>query len=296
MRYTAGLRYFAVLLALAACCMAAEPAKVDTSTPIGQAFTRMYNLDFAGAHGILDHRIQQVPQDPLPYSVKAAAYLFSEMDRLQILQIEFFEDDDRVVTRKKLAPDPAVRAELFRLLEASRQRANARLSTHPEDRDSLFALCMASGIETDYAALIERRRLGSFILARQTQANVRRMSALTPPVYDAYLATGSTEYVVGSMPFYLRWFVRIDNITGSKQKGIETLQLVAERGRYYSPFARVLLAAIYMREKQFAEAERLLSGVVAEYPENLLIRKELQRAVEFRARAGPAGQVRGAAR
>jgi hypothetical protein len=287
------LRCIVPLLALTACCLAVEPAKVDTSTPVGQAFARMYDFDFPGAHAILDRQIQLDPQGPLPYSVKAAGYLFAELDRLKILQIEFFEDDDKVVDRKKLIADPVVRKEFFRLLDAARQRANARLAAQPDEQEAMFTLCMASGLATDYAALIERRRFGSFALARQTQVYVRKMQALKPPFYDAYLAKGTTEYVVGSLPFYFRWFVRIDNIEGSKQKGVEVLQLVAERGKYYGPFASILLAAIYMREKRLMEAERLLRGVAAEYPENPLLRRELQRAGELRhGAAGASGAQR----
>jgi hypothetical protein len=287
---------FVPLLLLAVCSLAAEPAKVDTSTPVGQAFARMYNFDFPGAHAILDQQIRSDPQNPLLYVVKATAYMFAELHRLRILEIEFFENDDEVVTRKKLSPDPMVRQEIFRLIETARQRASARLSAQPGDREATFALCIAAGLVTDYAALVERRRFGSFILARQTQAYVRQLVALKPPVYDAYLSTGTAEYVVGSLPFYLRWFVRIDNVEGSKEKGMETLQLVADRGRYYGPFARIVLAAIDMREKRFAEAERLLAGVSAEYPENPLLRQELQRAGELRRRASTPGSASGAQR
>ena len=37
--------------------------------------------------------------------------------------------------------------------------ASARRDTHSEDPDALFALCTATGLETDYPALIEPRRL-----------------------------------------------------------------------------------------------------------------------------------------
>ena len=296
MRYTSVLRPIFLSLVLAVCCFGAEPAKLDTSTPIGLAFARLYNFDFPGAYRILDHLIQQDPHDPLPYSVKAVAYLFSEMDRLKILELEFFEDDDKVVTHQKLVPDPKLRADFFRLLGVARETANARLASQPEDRDSLFALCIAVVLETDYAALIERRRFGSFLLARQAQVYIRRLQALTPPVYDGYLATGTLEYVIGSIPFYFRWLVHIDNVSGNKQKGIKTLQLVAEKGRYYGPFARVLLATIYMREKQFGESERLLAGISAEFPDNPLFRKELQRVSQLRGSAGLASRASGAAR
>jgi hypothetical protein len=284
------LRRLFPLFLLAACCFSAEPARVDTTAPAGQAFARLYNFDFAGAHAILDGQIRHDPQQPVPYGVKAAAYFFAELYRLKILQMEFFEDDDKVVDRRKLTPNPAVQQDFFRLLAAARARANTLLASQPDNRDALFTLCMAAGLETDYAALIERRRFGSFVLARQTQAYVRRLLAFNPPVYDGYLALGTTEYVVGSLPFFLRWFVRMEDIQGSKERGIATLHLVAERGRYYGPFARILLAAIFMREKRLSEAHQLLAVLASEYPDNPLLRRELQRVAELRLRASAASR------
>jgi hypothetical protein len=266
-------------------CLGAEPAKVDTSTPVGKAFARMYAFDFPGARAILDREIQAAPQEPLPYAVKAAVDLFDELYRLKILQIEFFEDDAKVVDRRKLVPDAALKVDFFRLVEASKQRANARLAARPDDRDALFTMCMSTGLLTDYAALVERRRFGSFLLARQTQAYVRKLEALKPPVYDAYLAVGTTEYVVGCIPFYLRWLVHIDNIEGSKKRGMELLRVVAEKGRYYGPFARILMAAADLRERRLDEAQRLLEGVLAEYPGNPLLINELTRIGELRRKA-----------
>ncbi|MFB3779354.1 MAG: hypothetical protein ACE141_17180 [Bryobacteraceae bacterium] len=279
-----------VAFTLLAVSLWAENARVDTSTPVGEAFVRMYNFDFRGAHAILDRQIAQDPQCAVPHAVKAAAYLFSELDRLRILQIEFFQDDDRVVDRDRLKPDPALHDEFMRQIAMARQRANARLATHPNDREALFALGMSAGLVTDYAALVERRRLGSFALAKQSQAYVLKLLALDPPYYDAHLTAGSVEYVVGSLYFFVRWFVRIDGIQGNKEKAIEHLQIVAERGRYYGPFARVLLAVIHLREKRPHEAERLLAGLVAEYPENPLFHRELARASEL-ARAGRVSAV-----
>jgi hypothetical protein len=244
----------------------------------------MYNFDFAGAHGILDRAIARQPDAPLYPAAKGVAYLFSELDRLKILQMDFFADDDRVIDRRKLTPDPAVRAEIFRRIARARELANERLAAHPGDRDALFAHCVASGQETDYAALIERRRLASFSLAKETQVWARKLTALNPPVYDAYLAVGTVEYVLGSLPFFIRWFIRIENIEGSKQKAARDLQVVAEHGRYYGPFARVLLSVIHLRDKRPREAGELLAGLVEEYPENPLLRRELSRVRDMRQR------------
>jgi len=244
----------------------------------------MYNFDFAGAHAILDRAIARQPDAPLYHSVKGVAYMFSELDRLKIMQMDFFADDERVIDRHKLTPDPAVRAEIFRCIARARELANARLATNPDDRDALFAHCVASGQETDYAALIERRRLASFSLAKETQVWARKLTTLDPPFYDAYLAVGTVEYVLGSLPFFIRWFIHIDNIEGSKEKAAHDLQLVAQHGRFYGPFARVLLAVVHLREKRLQEAGDLLAGLVEEYPENQLLRRELARVRNMRQR------------
>lgn len=277
------------ILLVCASLAGAQYAKVDTTTAEGRAFVRLYEFDFPGARLILDQEMARDPGSPLPYAVKAASFFFSELDRLRILQTEFFEDDDRVVDKRKLTPDPKVRAEIFRLFQLSREKARSKLSADPHDREALFALAMAAGLETDYAALVERRRLGSFSLARQSQAYALQLLALKPPYYDAHLTTGSVEYVVGSLPFFLRWFVRIEQVEGSKERAVDHLKTVAERGRYYGPFARVLLSVISLREKRPWEAESLLSGLCAEFPQNPLFRRELERARELARAARPAG-------
>ena len=253
-------------------CLAAQPA-----TLIDQGFDRLYNFDFKRAQEILDRQRQLTPEDPLPLSVKAASYLFFELYRLKILELDFFTDDDKVVDRRALVPDPAVRRAFLQSLDGAERLAGVRLASRPDDPGALFALSMATGLETDYAALVERRRFGSFSLSKRNQVYARKLLALNPPVDDAYMTFGTVEYVVGSLPFYLRWLVRLAQIGGSKEKAIEDLELVARRGRYYGPLARMTLAVIHVREKRPDKAEVLLAGLVSDFPENPLFRKELLR-------------------
>ena len=265
----------ALFLGLAG-CLAAQPKSL-----IDQAFERLYNFDFKPAQELLARQVQLAPSDPLPLCVKAAGHLFSELYRLKILELDFFTDDDKVVDRRALVPDPAVRRAFFQLLEDAERLANARLAVRPDDPDALFALCMATGLETDYAAMIERRRFGSFSLSKRNQVYARKLLALKPPIVDAYMTFGTVEYVIGSLPFFLRWFIRFDQVSGSKQKGIEDLELVARRGRYYGPLARMMLAVIYVREKRPEKAQESLSGLVAEFPQNPLFRQELSRVARM---------------
>jgi hypothetical protein len=259
---------------------AAETPKAEPPTAVDKAFSRLYNFDFSGAQTILKEHSRHDPDDPLSYSVLAAAYLFAEMYRLQILQTEFFTDDKKISGDKEFKPDPAVRVEFFKALEQARQKATARLTVNSSDRDALFAMCMSAGLETDYTAFVERHQWRGLKMARQANGYAQKLLSMHPPFYDAYHTAGMIEYIVGSLPFFLRWFIHFDSIEGDKFTGIQNLKLVAQFGRYYGPFARMLLSVIYLREKEPAKAEQLLAGLVHEYPENPLLKVELSKVRE----------------
>jgi hypothetical protein len=254
---------------------AAPGTSGDAPDEIDLAFSRLYNFDFRGAHAVLDKHIAAHPEEPLAYSVRASAYLFSELDRLSILEGQFFADDKRIADRKKVRPDPAIRTQLFRAIDDAQSRAQARLDRNPNDQDSLFAFCITTGVLTDYTALVEKRQIGSLALVKRDTAYAQRLLKLNPNYYDAYLTTGLTQYLIGSLPFFVRWFVRVDNIEGNKEQGMRTVELVARQGHYLKPFAKILLAIANLREKRPRDSQRILAELTRDYPENPLFKKEL---------------------
>ena len=129
----------------------------------------------------------------------------------------------------------------------------------------------------DYTALVERRQLRGLRMQREVQMYAGRLIALTPPVYDAYHVMGVLEYVNSQVPFFVRWFVRFKEIEGSERKAAEYLQIVVNRGRYYGPFAKVLLAVLHLRANRPAEARTLLADLARQFPANPLFPKELDR-------------------
>ncbi len=245
------------------------------SVTIDEAVQQMYNFDFPASHGILNQFIAAHPEDPLPYAFRAAAYLFYEMDRLEILESEFLVDDKRIVTKKKLLPDPGIRAQFFKALDDTASRAEATLRANPDDRAALFAMCISQGVATDYMALVEKRQFSSLSPARRSNNYAQHLLKLEPKFYDAYLTTGFSEYMVASLPFIIRWFVHFDNVSGSKERGVENLRLVAREGHYFKPFAKILLGIVSLREKKPQEAQKLMADLAHDYPRNPLFRKEL---------------------
>jgi hypothetical protein len=274
----------AICLTVLLAAIAGPPQSPLSPTAIDRAFQRMYNFDFSGMHAILDEHVRAHPEDPLAYSTRAVACLFSELHRLKILETDFFTDDDQLTDRKKLKPDPAIRAQLFQMTGEARRRAAAILRSAPADRDAMSAMCVAASVETDYTILVEKKYIRSFSLSKESQAYARKLLAMNPPVYDAHLTLGMVEYVVGSLNWFFRLFVHFDQIEGSSQKAIENLKQVVASGRYYPPLAKILLSVIYLREKQPAQALVLLKELERDYPENSLIRAEVKKVSERIAR------------
>jgi hypothetical protein len=262
-----------VLLVAAACApaLASEPVTID------DALHSLYDFDFTATHATLNSYIAAHPQEPLPYAFRGAAYLFRELDRLGALESEFLTDDERLVEKTRPQPDLAIRKQFLQAVDDAQKRAEAVLKSNPNDLDALFAMCVASGISTDYMALVEKRQISSLSPARRANTYAQRLLKLDPKFYDAYLTAGFSEYMVGSLPFFIRWFVHFDNVEGDKQRGMRHLELVAREGHYFRPLAKVFLGIIDLREKKPQEARQLLAELVRDYPRNPLYRKELDK-------------------
>jgi hypothetical protein len=256
---------------------AGEGACGAESPDIAGAFDRLYNFNFPAAHADINRYIAAHPREPLGYAVRASAYLFYELDRLGILESEFLTSDKHIAEKKALRPDPDVRAKLLQALEDARSRADTALAANPQDRQALFSMSIVEGVTTDYMAFVEKHQIASLSPAKRSNNYAQQLLKLNPPCVDAYITAGITEYMVGSLPFFIKWFVRFDNVQGSKEQGVKNLELVVREGHYFGPFAKILLGIIDLREKRPRETEKLLESLARDYPSNPLFRKELAR-------------------
>ena len=107
---------------------AAEDAPtVAAPTALDQGYSELYNLDFAGAQKSFQAWEKLHPDDPVGPASESAGFLFSEFNRLGVLEAQFFADDDAWLSRSKLTPDPAVRTQFLSAIGRAETLANARL-------------------------------------------------------------------------------------------------------------------------------------------------------------------------
>lgn len=248
------------------------------STPaIELGFHQMYNLDFDEAHKTFANWEKDHPADPLGPASNAAAYLFAEFDRLNILHSEFFVEDSMFKRRPKVVPDPAVRDAFDRELSKAEHLADEVLARSPQETQAMFAKSMTLGLRADYTALIDRHYLESLKVMKTGRALAEKILSINPDYYDAYLAVGVENYLLSLKPAPVRWVLQMNGAETDREIGIEKLKLTAEKGNYLMPYARLLLAVAALRKKDRTQAKDILSDLSHQFPHNRLYAEELAR-------------------
>jgi hypothetical protein len=268
---------FALTWGLALMLSAHAFASCSAGPEIANGYRQMYNLDFSTAHNTFHDYEQQHPDDPLAHVSNAAAYLFAEFDRMHVLEMDLFADNSSFEHRKKVPPDPETKAAFERELQTADQITAERLSKSPGDSEALFAQILANGLRGDYAALVEKKNLASLSYMKMSRGKAEQLLSEEPKCYDAYLAVGVENYLLGINPAPVRWVLHMAGAQTDKAEGLQKLHLTADKGYYLAPFARLLLAVAAVRDKDPQTARNLLSGLASEFPNNHLYSLELSK-------------------
>ncbi len=134
-----------------------------------------------------------------------------------------------------------------------------------------------AGLEADYLAMIEKRDMAALSSSKKASQLAEELLRIYPDCYDAYLAVGIENYLLGLKPAPIRWMLQIYGAHTDKEEGLRKLQLTAERGHFLLPYARLMLAVAALRAGERATARLLLSDLAQEFPGNTLYRRELAR-------------------
>jgi len=262
-----------VFLVLFAVCSAFGAETSPNGLELG--YRDMYNLQFDQAHRRFEDWQRMHPADPMGPVSNAAAYLFSEFDRLHILESEFFTNNDNFENRSRPAANPAVKQAFIAQIEKAKQLSDKALAQNPNDQNALFASVLTLGLQGDYSALIEKKDFAGLGYLKDGRVMADRLLRVDPSCYDAYIAVGVENYLLSLKPAPVRWLLRFGGAQTDKDTGLKNLQIAAEKGHYLRPYARLLLAVAALRDQDRGKARTLLAGLAQEFPLNHLYMREL---------------------
>jgi hypothetical protein len=247
------------------------------SRDLYDGWLKMYDLKFDDAHQVFGEWKQSHPADALGPASDAAAYLFSELARLGVLESELFTDDAKFQNRAKPKPDPQLKPRFNHEIDRTDQLADAALQAAAADTNALFAKSLTYGLRADLAALVEKQDLAALKYTKLGRPFADRLKAADPKDFDAYLGGGVENYLLSLKPAPLRALLWVTGSQIDREKGLENLRMTAQYGHYLEPFAKLLLAVAALRDNNRALARDLLSGLHNRFPNNPLYLRELNR-------------------
>jgi hypothetical protein len=268
-------RIIPVLILGLAFSMRAQNQQLVHPPLLDAGFHDMYNLQFPEAHAIFAKFMTEHPEDPMGPVSDAAAYLFSEFHRTGVLDVDLFTNDTSYLHHRKDHPDLAIKKSFDSALDKANQLADVILSKHPDDANALFSKTLAYGLHADYASLIERKDLAGFQFTKSGSQYAHRLLQVDPHAYDAYLAVGMENYILGLKPAPVRWLLQMAGGETDRVLGEHDLELTAAQGHYLAPLAKLLLAVAAIRDKDKPKARGLLSSLAKEFPNNPLYATQL---------------------
>jgi tetratricopeptide (TPR) repeat protein len=260
------------------------PALLDTG------FRNLYELNFKDAREQFLAYQKARPQDPMGVVAEAASHLYEQFNAKGVFTSAFFLDNDKFLNGVDGTPAENENKPFLQANDRARQMARNQLKSNPGDKQALLALTMADGMESNYDALIVKKQLAALSLMKQAEAEATKLLAVDPNAQDAYLALGTSNYVIGCLSGFKRAFLWFGGVHGDRDRGIAQMQRAADHGQYLKPFAKIMLALACEREHQTDRARELLRQLTQEFPSNPIFLHELalldhHSAVQYKAPA-----------
>ncbi|HEY2120781.1 MAG TPA: hypothetical protein VGH37_16450 [Candidatus Acidoferrum sp.] len=281
MRFSLSLLFVAISFLIACTSSPAQdPTPGLSQVPeLEEGYKLLYEQKFTDAREVFQKWVSANPDQPFGQVSLAASYLFEEFFVQRILTSEYFLNDKRFIGGIEGAPDK----ERIRNFDASivkaRQLALARLKKHPRDPEGLFTLTLCAGMQSDADSMLLKKHLDALKHLKEANSNAELLLAHNPDAYDAYVAQGIANYVIGSLSSSARFMLWFGGIHGDRGLGMKEVQKTADDGNYLKPFAKILLALSARREKDEELARKNLKELTEEFPGNSVYDAEYAKAM-----------------
>lgn len=247
------------------------------SAPVYSAWLLMYDLKFDEAHVALKRWQEAHPDDSLGPVSDAAAYLFSELSRLGVLESELFVNDNKFKNRKTFDPNPQIKASFMERVAEADRLADMALAKSSVDARALFVKALTHGLRADYVALINGQGFRALSYTKAGRVYAEKLMTVDPEAFDAYLGPGLENYLLSLKPVALRVLLRLTGSQADREKGLQELERTARHGYYLEPFAKLLLAVAALRDNHPEKAREILTELHERFPDNQLYSVELNR-------------------
>lgn len=281
-----------LLLASGAAAAAAQGLRTaDFMQKAQRGFEQIFNLDYQEAAHTFSRLREEYPQHPGPPLYQAVVIWLYELFEREELELDHFLAEGYFTRPSSRALAPERRQTFIDAVESSRKLCEAILKEDAGNRDARYFLGASHGVLGGFAVTIDRSFRQAFAHGKKAYAYHNSLVEDDPHYYDAYISVGVYEYVVDSVPWYLKWLAVIIGYRGSKERGFEYLELAAQKARFTVDDARTMQMVLFVREGRYAEALQKARTLHQKYPKNFLFHLNQAQILERMGKAAEATSV-----
>jgi hypothetical protein len=266
-----------VTLLLLVISASAQDKRTQLDTLRAEGYEALYNLDYEGARKRFQKMIDLAPDHPAGAQCYASSLWLQQLNEAWELKATLYSTD--AYATGKPQTDRKQTDEFRRWIRNAKQLSEARLRQDPRDVEALYFLGAAEGLEAAFAGAVERKFTAALRAGSNSVDHHREVLKLAPDFRDAELTIGLYNYVVGSLSMPLKMLIKTMGVSGSKKRGLQSLERVAEEGQWARDVARVLLVDLYKREKRWSDAAKVAQQLSERYPRNYLFKLQMADAL-----------------
>jgi tetratricopeptide (TPR) repeat protein len=238
------------------------------------ASVHFYNLEYDQAIADLEKSIAADPTSANLHTALAESIQFREMFRVGALESELVTGANSFLRRPKIETTPQVEQRFFSEIQKAIDLSQARLKANPNDTKALYSEGVAYALRGNWNFLVRKAWRDALRDATTARSLHAKITEIEPSNYDARLIQGAHDYVIGSLPTFYKMMGFLIGFHGDRERGMQTLQQVADKGINNSIDAKILLCVIYRREERWKAAAPILEDLIRRFPRNYLLRFE----------------------
>ncbi len=238
---------------------------------VRDGFSQLYNLDYKPAEATFAALRSKYPEHPAPPLYLATAIWLRELFERQELDLDNFIAPsyfDKPTDRKMPESE---RRRFDDLVNESLEKSQKILALDAGNKDARYFQGSAHGILGSFAITIDRSRTNAFREGKQAYQIHNSIVEEDATYYDAFMSVGVYEYIVGNLPWYIKWLAAIVGYRGSVERGFEYLALAATKGQFVADDARTLQMVLFVREGRYAEALANVRFLRQRAPKNFIL-------------------------
>lgn len=243
-------------------------------------FDDIYNIDYDRGERLFLALKKEYPQHPAPPLYLGIIAWLRELFRRQDLDLDLFLSPTFFTKGTNQVMPPEQRKFFFDNLDESRALAQKILDKDPNNPDAMYFLGSASGIEASFSITIDRSLRKAFNYGKQAYQYDRQVVKLNSNYYDAYMTIGMYQYIVGSIPWYLKWLATFAGYRGTKEGGFRDVGLAVTRGEYVKTDAKILQMVLRMYENRPEPALEDAQGLHRDFPRNYIFQINIAQILE----------------